>query len=635
MDVRHLRYFEAVVRAGSFARAASLLRIAQPALSRQIRDLEREIDAPLFMRARRGARLTVPGESVHRSAREALRSVAEITDRARLARVGRLGRCRLAIGPVPLVGDRVGAALAALRKRLPDIELDVREIGSFEHGRRLRAGETDIAIGASPAPSEPGIDVSVFYRDPMDSAAVPETHAMARRSHVTTAELLDIPVLVLSRKVLPHVTTPTIEALANRGFAAIRELDSIATINAQVAAGRGWALVPRSLRGGRPSDGYRVLPIDDLHLPFAMTLSLRARERSPLVLNVAGALRELSGSPWHSIASPMAPRAPADESGIPGPAAPLGLELRHLRAFVTLLEERNITSAARRLTMSQSAMSRRLADLERMLGVELFERGERGVAATPVAELLETPAREALTIADEIIARAHQARNGIRGTIRIGIVSPAMGTVVSPIMASLASRCPNDEIVLHTIDTTEQPRALERRAIDIGVAHSLRGLLDDAAIDGVQLWKDRLDMVMLATDHPLAGRASLNSSDLRNEPALFPHPHWNRAFHDELMVAFEALGLTPKIVGSYFSLRTMWSLAASGAGWMIGAHSQRAAPPPRLAAVPMDGLNIPWGFDLIWRRGEPDWHVLHAIRAIRSAKLPRVGDRDEGVSQER
>lgn len=624
MDLRHLRYFDAVVRAGSIARAASILRIAQPALSRQIRDLETEAGAPLLVRGARGARLTEAGEIVHRSAREALDRVAELVHSAGLARRGLLGRCRLAVGSVPLLGDRVGAALAAITRRLPAIDLDVREIATPAHARLLRAAETDIAIGASPAPRESGIEVSVFYRDPMDSAAIPAGHTMARQSHVTTAQLRDIPVFVLSRKALPHVMTPAIDALRDRGFAAIREIDNLTTITAQVVAGRGWALVPRSQRGGRPSDGYRVLPIDDLQLPFTVTLSLRSRERSPLVLNVAHALHELCASPMRSRASaplPVEGPAPQEPGDVPPPH--LRLEVRHLRGLVALLEDRNFTDAARRLAVSQSALSRRLADLERLLGVELFERGERGVVATPVGELLEPSARESLSVIDAVVERVQQGRRGVRGTIRIGTVAPAIGTIVSPILLSLARECPHLDVVLHAFDTTEQPRALERGTIDIGIAHSLRGLLDDAAVDGVQLWEDRLDMVMLAINHPLAVQTTLKATDLAGEPALFPHPHWNRAFHDELIVAFEALGLTPTIVGSYFSLRTMWSLAANGVGWMIGAHSQRTAPPPRLAAVPMDGLDIPWGFDLIWRRGEDEQHVLHAIRAIRSATLPR------------
>jgi DNA-binding transcriptional LysR family regulator len=622
MDVRHLRYFDAVVRAGSIARAASTLRVAQPALSRQIRDLEGEIGTPLLVRDARGTRITVAGESVHRSAREALERVAEFAARARLARRGLLGRCRLAVGSVPLLGDRVGMALAALRTRLPAVDLDVREIAAPAHAQLLRAGETDIAIGASPGPHEPGIEVSVFYRDPMDSAAIPAGHTMARRSYVTTAQLRDIPVLVLSRKALPHVMTPAIDALRERGFAAIRELDNLTTINAQVASGRGWALVPRSQRGGRRSDGYRVLPIDDLRLPFVVTLSLRARERSPMVLNVARALRTVCADARGGPPATMAAADPRGDAEVEPPGH-LALEARHLRAFVTLIDERNLTTAARRLALSQPALSRRLADLERLFGVDLFERGERGITTTHVGELLESPAREALAIIEGVGERAHHARQGIRGTIRIGVVSPAMGTIMAPVMASLARECAHLEIVLHAVDTTDQCRALEHGTIDIGIAHSLRGLLDDAAVDGVQLWEDRLDMIMLAADHPLSGRACLTAADLRDEPALFPHRHWNRAFHDELMVAFEALGLTPKIAGSYFSLRTMWSLAANGVGWMIGAHSQRRAPPPRLVAVPLDGLDIPWGFDLIWRRREHDEHVLAAIRAMRSAPLPR------------
>lgn len=623
MELRHLRYFTAVVGAGSFARGAASLRVAQPSLSRQLRDLERELGASLLVRESSGARLTPEGEGVHRSAEIIMDSVAELWSTARLSQLGLIGRCRLAVGPVPLLGDRVGVALAAMLKRLPDLDLEVREISSVEHARMLRAGETDIGVGSPPAPSEPGIDVSVFYQDPIDSAAIPSSHALAKRSHVTTSDLRDLHVLVLSRMALPHVTVPIVDALRQHGFTTVEEIDTFTSVTANVVAGRGWTPVTRSQRGGRPTDGYKVVPIDDLLIPFEIAMTLRAGEKSPTVCTVARALREVRDNGWQRATVPRVAGGPHDGNGDgTEPPAPLALEFRHLRAFITLMEERNLTSAAKRLELSQPGLSRRLADLERILEVELFERGARGVLPTHVADLLERHARRALAVADAMSGDVHDFRRGVEGTLRMGIVSPVLGTILSPIMASLASTCPRWEIIHHTLDTPEQPRALERGGIDVGIAHALPGLLDDAAIDGIRLWDDRIDTVMLSNDHRLAKRASIHATDLDGEPAIFPHPQFNRAFHEQLMEAFEALGLRPMIVGSYFSLRTMWSLAANGVGWMVGAHSQRRAAPPGLVAVPVEGLAIPWGFDLLWRRDEQRQEILAAIRAIRGAALP-------------
>ena len=623
MELRHLRYFTAVVRAGSFARAAASLRVAQPSLSRQVRDLERELGASLLVRESSGARLTPEGEGVYRSAEAIMESVAELWSTARLSQRGLIGRCRLAVGPVPLLGDRVGVALAAMLKRFPDIDLEVREISSVEHARMLRAGETDIGIGSPPAPTEPGIDVSVFYPDPMDSAAIPSSHTLAKRSHVTTSDLRDLPVLVLSRRALPHVMAPTVDTLREHGFT-VEEIDTMTSVTANVVAGRGWTPVTRSQRGGRPMDGYKVVPVDDLLIPFETTMTLRAGERSPTVCTVARALHEVSDNGWQLPGVTRTGGGAHDGNGNgKEPPVPLALEFRHLRAFTTLMDERNLTSAARRLELSQPGLSRRLADLERILEIELFERGARGVLPTHVADLLERHARRALAVADAMSGDVHDFRRGVEGTLRMGIVSPVLGTIMSPIMASLASACPRWEIIYHTLDTPEQPRALERGGIDVGIAHALPGLLDDAAIDGMRLWDDRIDTVMLWNEHRLAKRASILATDLVGEPAIFPHPHFNRAFHEQLMEAFEALGLRPMIVGTYFSLRTMWSLAANGVGWMIGAHSQRRSAPPGLVAIPVEGLAIPWGFDLLWRRGEPRQEVLGAIRAIRGTALPK------------
>src|SRR4051812_24677206 len=98
MELRHLRYLIAVAEEGSFVAAATRLAVAQPALSRQIRDLETEIGTDLFLREPSGSKLTAAGQECVRTAREILEQVSGATRRARLAEHGLIGRCVLATG---------------------------------------------------------------------------------------------------------------------------------------------------------------------------------------------------------------------------------------------------------------------------------------------------------------------------------------------------------------------------------------------------------------------------------------------------------------------------------------------------------------------------------------------------------
>src|SRR5437764_1063330 len=98
MELRHLRYFAAVARERGFGRAASTLNVAQPALSRQVKDLEGEVGVPLLDRGTRGVSVTPAGEALLGCAGQVLDQVDEALIACRRAAAGREGRCVLAVG---------------------------------------------------------------------------------------------------------------------------------------------------------------------------------------------------------------------------------------------------------------------------------------------------------------------------------------------------------------------------------------------------------------------------------------------------------------------------------------------------------------------------------------------------------
>jgi hypothetical protein len=97
-----------------------------------------------------------------------------------------------------------------------------------------------------------------------------------------------------------------------------------------------------------------------------------------------------------------------------------------------------------------------------------------------------------------------------------------------------------------------------------------------------------------------------------------------RAFHpgfyDRVDAAFAALGLRPRVDATYDGLQTVWSLAAQGKGWALGFHSQLSRPPVGTVAVRIAGLNLPFGLDLLSRRGESSPTVLAVTAAFRAVR---------------
>src|ERR1043166_4924348 len=127
MELRHLRYLVAIADAGSFSRAAETLRVAQPALTRQIHDLEAELDAELFDPAARRATPTETGDACVRLARHVIQDTEAAVRRARMSSVGVMGRLVISAGPIPLRTGIVPALVERIAAKYPGISLQIEE----------------------------------------------------------------------------------------------------------------------------------------------------------------------------------------------------------------------------------------------------------------------------------------------------------------------------------------------------------------------------------------------------------------------------------------------------------------------------------------------------------------------------
>jgi len=131
-----------------------------------------------------------------------------------------------------------------------------------------------------------------------------------------------------------------------------------------------------------------------------------------------------------------------------------------------------------------------------------------------------------------------------------------------------------------------------------------------------------VECALVAASHPLATRPSLKPSELAKEPFLFISRATYPKLYDTVLEAFEDIGLVPLMAGSFEGPRAVWRLAADGMGWTLGNRSMRAKAPPGLVAVPIDGLRIPSGVQLLWRRDEEDSGVRTVVDAFRDRVQP-------------
>jgi DNA-binding transcriptional LysR family regulator len=284
MELRHLRYFEAVARHSHVTRAAEELHIAQPALSKQISQLEQELDIALFDRVGRNVRLTEAGEALLPYVRAILAQV----EAARIEMANRIGlrRGRVAVGTPPTVGTQLlPKVLADFNRQYPGIEFRLHEAGVQTLLELLEAGLADMAIVTLPVDA-PSLTVAELFSEEL-VVVVGKQHRLANQQCATLNDLREDSWLLSPKNY--ELRDMTLHACQQAGFNPHVVLDGgeMDTLLQLAAAGVGVTLVPRLAI--QPGDRLTMLHITDHRILRSLGVVWRGdRKAAP----AARALRE-------------------------------------------------------------------------------------------------------------------------------------------------------------------------------------------------------------------------------------------------------------------------------------------------------------------------------------------------------
>jgi LysR family transcriptional regulator, hydrogen peroxide-inducible genes activator len=241
MELHQLRYFCAVVRAGSFTRAAEQLGITQPSLSQQIRALEKQVGTPLFERLGRSIRLTPCGETLSQRAVSILQEVAEAQSSLDDLQDGVQGR--LNVGVIPTIFPyAIAPRIREFLRRFPEVDLHLTEDTTSRLIERLQAGDLHLAISGLPV-RNPDIVCSELAREPL-FLAVSATHPMARKRAVDLRDLRGHRLLLLKEG---HCLRDDVLMTCSRSKAQLHpafESDQLTSIFQLVRSGFGVTVVP-------------------------------------------------------------------------------------------------------------------------------------------------------------------------------------------------------------------------------------------------------------------------------------------------------------------------------------------------------------------------------------------------------
>lgn len=272
MELRHLRYFVAVADELNFTKAAARLRVSVPPLSRQIRDLERELGLELLVRNTRSVRLTEAGRMFQLEAVAILERAGEAVETMKALAQSQHSRVRVGYAASPTV-EILPRTLQRFHKLKPQVRVELHDLSTQAMLRGLRERTLDVALIVSVAPRDfAGLVVEEIASSPV-AVAMPPGHRFGRQVRVKLRDVAREPLVTFSREDHPegHQALAKMLAPYTRSPRIVAEYQTLVSLLAGVEAGCGIALLYETaerLAGGRLL--FRPVDADVPPLPIAV-----------------------------------------------------------------------------------------------------------------------------------------------------------------------------------------------------------------------------------------------------------------------------------------------------------------------------------------------------------------------------
>ncbi|WP_034997739.1 LysR family transcriptional regulator [Beijerinckia mobilis] len=248
------------------------------------------------------------------------------------------------------------------------------------------------------------------------------------------------------------------------------------------------------------------------------------------------------------------------------------MDLRQLRYFVTVVEERNFTHAAERLHVSQPPLSRQIQQLEAEIGAELIDRSARPLRLTAVGRLVYEQAVQLLGRVAEMRDMVSRAVVAEKRRFVIGFVSSTIYARLPPLIREFRATAHNVELSLVELVSLEQIAALKEGRIDIGFG---RIRFEDEAVRRIVLREERLVAAIPASNPLATGERAVSLNDLASEPLILYPRQPRPSYADQVVGLFHDQGLKPHISHEARELQIAIGLVAAEEGICLVPESVR------------------------------------------------------------
>ncbi|BAY98661.1 LysR family transcriptional regulator [Tolypothrix tenuis PCC 7101] len=289
------------------------------------------------------------------------------------------------------------------------------------------------------------------------------------------------------------------------------------------------------------------------------------------------------------------------------------MELRHLRYFIAVAEEKNFSYAAQRLHIAQPPLSQQISALEAEIGVKLFDRKKRPLQLTSAGQVFLAEARLVLTQVEHAIIQTQRASRGEIGELVVGTNSSIANSLLPDMLRIFRDRFPYVKLVLRELTAAQQIQELQNRRLDIAFDRLLNSYQQNTELCYLPIGRESL-VIALPKTHPFASQPEIPLQDLANEPFVLPSTELVPSY-TEIIHLCEQAGFFPNVVQEATWMITVLSLVAGGVGVALLPSNVQNLQRQGVVYKPIQGANLTREIVVLWRQ-EDTSPVLHEFLKV-------------------
>lgn len=287
------------------------------------------------------------------------------------------------------------------------------------------------------------------------------------------------------------------------------------------------------------------------------------------------------------------------------------MTMQQIRCFLAVAQENSFSKAAQTLFVSQPAVSRQVSQLERELGVALFERTNQGIVITEAGQAFADFFQRTTQEFQVLTERMRSSADTVRGTVSIGCTEGwDLSSFFPQLSASLAESYPNLQLSLSGYNQDAILHALERGKVDVVITSE--SLLQGREKIAYQVLTYRRGMLLFSAHHPLAGKAELSLADFKNEPFYVTTPPSMNDVNVELYALCAEADFLP-ILQHEPTLSSVYMKLSSGRGVLLCNDWMMAINNPLFAHLP---LRLDRGICVAWMKEDQSPLVQLVVREL-------------------